>query len=56
MDALRVLMRCYNELNYKDLADNTEKVFRENFPDESLEVEGRARAAGGNSGLSRLAR
>lgn len=37
MDALRVLIRCYNELNYKDLAENTEKVFRENFPDEPLQ-------------------
>jgi outer membrane protein assembly factor BamD len=32
-DALRVLMRCYQELDYKELADNTEKVFRENYPD-----------------------
>lgn len=38
VDALRVLFRCYNELNYKDLADNTEKVFRENFPNESLQL------------------
>jgi outer membrane protein assembly factor BamD len=35
IDALRMLIRCYNELNYTDLAENTEKVFRENFPDES---------------------
>jgi outer membrane protein assembly factor BamD len=37
-DALRVMIRCYNELNYKDLAENTEKVFRETFPDEPLEL------------------
>jgi outer membrane protein assembly factor BamD len=36
-DALRVLMLSYRKLDYKDLAENTEKVFRENFPDESTE-------------------
>lgn len=36
IDALRVMIRCYNELDYKDLAANTERVFRENFPDEPL--------------------
>jgi outer membrane protein assembly factor BamD len=38
-DALRVMFHCYNELDYKDLAANTEKVFRENFPNESLELQ-----------------
>jgi outer membrane protein assembly factor BamD len=39
-EALRVLMRCYRKLDYKELADNTEKVFRENFPNEPLESTG----------------
>jgi outer membrane protein assembly factor BamD len=38
IDALRVMIRCYQELDYKDLADNTEKVFRENFPNEPIEL------------------
>jgi outer membrane protein assembly factor BamD len=37
IDALRVLMRCYNELHYEEAAQNTEKVFRENFPDQPVE-------------------
>jgi outer membrane protein assembly factor BamD len=37
-DALRVMIRCYQELDYKELAENTEKVFHENFPDEPLSV------------------
>jgi outer membrane protein assembly factor BamD len=36
--ALRVLVRCYRQLEYTELAENTEKVFRENFPDASLET------------------
>lgn len=36
-DALRIMIRCYNKLDYTDLADNTLKVFRENFPDDSPE-------------------
>ena len=36
-EALRILIRCYDKLEYPELADNTEKVFRENFPDEPLE-------------------
>jgi len=36
-EALRVLVRCYRKLDYKELADNTEKVFHENFPDKSLD-------------------
>ena len=35
IDALRVMIRCCRELDYTDLAENTEKVFRENFPGES---------------------
>ena len=35
-DALRVMIRCYNELDYAELAANTEKVFRENYPEDSL--------------------
>jgi outer membrane protein assembly factor BamD len=38
-EALRVLFRCYRQLDYTELAENTEKVFRENFPNDSLEVE-----------------
>ena len=38
-DALRVLMHAYEELNYEELAANTEKVFLENYPGESPEVE-----------------
>jgi outer membrane protein assembly factor BamD len=36
-EALRVLIRCYNELDYPELAANTEKVFHDNFPEESAE-------------------
>ena len=36
-DALRLLIRSYNELNFTELADNTAKVFRENYPDEPLD-------------------
>lgn len=36
-EALRILIRCYKELEYPELAANTEAVFRENFPDESIE-------------------
>jgi outer membrane protein assembly factor BamD len=35
-DALRLMIRCYNKLDYADLAANTEKVFKTNFPDEPL--------------------
>jgi outer membrane protein assembly factor BamD len=37
IDALRVLLRCYNELGYTEAAENTAKVFRENFPDEAVQ-------------------
>lgn len=37
IDALRVMIHCYHELDYKDLADNTERVFHENFPNEPVE-------------------
>jgi outer membrane protein assembly factor BamD len=36
-DALRVLVQCYQHLEYKELAENTERVFRENYPEEALE-------------------
>ena len=36
-EALRVLVRCYHELDYKELEENTAKVFRENFPEDSLQ-------------------
>lgn len=36
-DALRVLILCYHKLDYKELAGNTEKVFRENYPNDSME-------------------
>jgi outer membrane protein assembly factor BamD len=42
IDALRVMIRCYNELDYKDLAENTEKVFHENFPGEPLVKESKS--------------
>ena len=35
-DALRMLVSCYHELDYAELATNTEKVFRENYPNEPL--------------------
>jgi outer membrane protein assembly factor BamD len=37
-EALRVLVRCYRRLDYKELEANTVKVFRENFPEDSLEI------------------
>ncbi len=36
-DALRALYLCYTELNYTELAVNTELVFRDNFPEDRLE-------------------
>ncbi|MEJ0098652.1 MAG: outer membrane protein assembly factor BamD [Pseudomonadota bacterium] len=36
-DALRIMIVCYRELNYEDLADNAIKVFQQNFPGESYE-------------------
>jgi outer membrane protein assembly factor BamD len=36
-DALRLMIRSYNELGFSELADNAKKVFAENFPDEPLE-------------------
>jgi len=36
-ESLRIMIRCYRELDYKDLAENTERVFRENYPDEPVE-------------------
>jgi outer membrane protein assembly factor BamD len=43
-DALRVMIRCYHELDYNDLAENTEKVFRENFPNESVALADKSRS------------
>jgi outer membrane protein assembly factor BamD len=43
-DALRVMIRCYHELDYDELAANTEKVFRENFPDEPLTNTGKKKS------------
>jgi outer membrane protein assembly factor BamD len=40
-DGLRVLYRCYSELKYPELASNTEKVFKENFPEDSLAANSR---------------
>jgi outer membrane protein assembly factor BamD len=37
-DALRILIVCYKELDYAELADNTRKVFQQNFPGESSDV------------------
>lgn len=37
-DALRIMIYCYRKLDYADLAENTEKVFHENFPSESSEL------------------
>lgn len=36
-DALRLLIRSYNELEFTELAENASKVFAQNFPDEPLE-------------------
>lgn len=38
-DALRVMILCYKKLDYDDLAANTEKVFQENFPGESTQLD-----------------
>lgn len=37
-DALRVMIFCYHQLDYRDLAENTERVFRENYPGEPVEL------------------
>ncbi|HTQ37350.1 MAG TPA: outer membrane protein assembly factor BamD [Steroidobacteraceae bacterium] len=37
-DALRVMIVCYRKLQYTDLADNTLRVFRENFPGQSPDL------------------
>lgn len=37
-EALQVMYLCYRKLDYKELADNTEKVFKENFPNDSIEL------------------
>jgi outer membrane protein assembly factor BamD len=38
-DALRILIVCYRKLSYTDLANNTLRVFKDNFPDESPELQ-----------------
>ncbi len=42
-DALRIMIHCYERLGYTQLVQNTEQVFRENFPDESIALESRDR-------------
>jgi outer membrane protein assembly factor BamD len=42
-DALRIMYRSYIELNYKELAANTEKVFHENYPEDSIGLPKRPR-------------
>jgi outer membrane protein assembly factor BamD len=37
-EALRIMIHCYQKLDYTELASNTEKVFSENFPGESTEL------------------
>jgi outer membrane protein assembly factor BamD len=37
-EALRVLVRCYRALDYKELEENTAKVFHENYPEDALET------------------
>lgn len=43
-DALRIMIRCYRQLQYTDLADNTLKVFEANFPGESPEYKSSRRS------------
>jgi outer membrane protein assembly factor BamD len=38
VDALRIMIRSYRELGYEELAQNAEKVFRDNFPEQSPEL------------------
>jgi outer membrane protein assembly factor BamD len=40
-DALRIMIHCYNKLGYTELAENTTRVFRENFPDEPTTLQQR---------------
>jgi outer membrane protein assembly factor BamD len=37
-EALRIMIACYRQLGYTDLADNTVKVFEQNFPGESPDM------------------
>lgn len=37
-DALRIMIHCYRQLDYGDLADSTERMFRENYPDASMAI------------------
>jgi outer membrane protein assembly factor BamD len=43
-DALRIMIHCYQQLNYADLAASTERVFSENFPGESPALQNRAKS------------
>lgn len=38
-EALRIMIRCYDEIGYTELAENTRKVFLENFPGESPKLD-----------------
>ena len=37
--ALQVMIFCYRKLDYSDLAANTERVFQENYPGESMKLQ-----------------
>jgi outer membrane protein assembly factor BamD len=37
-EALRIMIHCYRKLDYADLAENTQRVFQQNFPGESMEI------------------
>jgi outer membrane protein assembly factor BamD len=36
-DALRIMIQCYHKLGYEELATNTERVYKENFPGDASE-------------------
>lgn len=38
-DALRIMHLCYRKLGYDEQAENTAKVFHENFPEDSIELQ-----------------
>jgi outer membrane protein assembly factor BamD len=43
-DALRIMIYCYRKLDYADLAANTERMFAENFPGESVELDKKSKS------------
>lgn len=43
-EALRIMIHCYQQLNYSDLAAQTERVFTANFPGESPALQSRTRS------------